>query len=116
MNVITVCVVCDRSNPGFSWTDTHGIGQCVSCGTPYRIYHYEGEGENSKLVKKPPECLVLPEWIPLLRRFRTDTGHIIPGGYSFSGGQEMASEADVRAFNKWCDDHRSEIDAMKAAA
>lgn len=105
------CVVCDKE-PVWSWTDTHGIAQC-RCGTPYRLYHYEGEGADSKLVEKPPTCCVMPEWIPLLRRYVADTGKIIPGGHSFPGGQELAQPSDERAFSKWCDDHRSEIPKRK---
>ena len=101
----TTCAVCDTHNPVWAWTDTHGIAQC-RCGTPYRLYHYDAENNS---VDKAPECCVMPAWIPLLRRYRADTGKIIPGGHSFDGGQERAQPSDFRAFNEWCDAHRSEI-------
>lgn len=102
----TNCAVCEKRLV-FSWTDTHGIAQCCSCGVPYTLYHYE----NDKRVNKPSECLVLPEWIPLLRRYISDTGHLIPSNCSFPGGQELAQPADFHAFNEWCDSHRAELPA-----
>lgn len=102
----TACPVCDDPAPVLAWTDTHGIAQC-RCGAPFRLYHYEGD----KPVNKQPECCVRGAWIPLLRRYRADTGRVIPGGYSFPGGQERASAADFDAFNAWCDAHRPELPA-----
>lgn len=110
-----ICVICD-AQPTWAWTDTHGVAQCVHCGAPYKLYHYEGEGEQQKRVDKSPECCVLPHWLPLLKRYRADTGKLIPGGYSFPGGQEVSTRDDARAFNEWCDAHRADIDAAKASA
>ncbi len=108
------CVICDRE-PLWSWTDTHGIAQC-QCGTPYRLYHYEGEGDQQKRVDKAPECCVMVSWVPLLRRYLEETGHKIPGGHSFAEDYEIAKPADFKAFNDWCAKNRAAIDAMKEAA
>ena len=109
------CIVCDQK-PAWAWTDTHGIAQCIHCGTPYRIFHYEGEGENSKRVDKAPACVVLPAWVPLLRRYREETKHMIPGGHSFSPDYEVAKPDDFEAFNSWCNRNRAEIDKAKQEA
>ena len=102
------CVVCDQK-PVWAWTDTHGVAQCVHCGTPYRLYHYEGD----KRVEKPAECQAAPSWIPLLRRYRAETGHMIPGGFSFDPHYEVAQPDDFEAFNGWCDQNRSDVEAAK---
>lgn len=101
---MSACPVCDDADPVFAWTDTHGIAQC-RCGAPFRLYHYE----NDKPVNKPPQCLVREAWIPLLRRYYSETKRTIPGEHSFPGGQERASAGDTDAFNRWCDEHRSEL-------
>lgn len=105
------CPVCDKVNPAFQWTDTHGIAQCYTCGTPTRIYHYEDDNR----VEKPPVAVVRDEWIPLLRRYREDTGCIIPGGHSFTDNPqyERARSSDVRAFNQWCKAHKHELPARQ---
>lgn len=93
------CPVCGTTEPCFTWTDAHGVAQCV-CGVPYRIIHYDDENNR---VPGPPECLVLDEWVPRLKRFREETGRVIPSGCSIPGGQERATASDIREFNAWCD-------------
>ncbi len=102
MNHITTCEICETENPGFRWTDTHGIGQCSRCGAPYRLYHYEGE----TFVDKPPTCLVLEDFKPVLKQYWNETKRIIPGGYSFPGGQEMASQEEHKQFYDWLEAHQ----------
>jgi len=109
----TTCPVCDTTDPGWSWTDTHGIAQCCGCGLPFKLFHYD---EKNVRVDLPPECIVTEAWLPLLRRFREETGCIIPGGCSFPGGQELATEADARAFNAWCAKNADEIAALNGGA
>ena len=43
------CDICKTENPSWAWTDTHGVARCCKCGAPYRLYHYEGEGEATKI-------------------------------------------------------------------
>lgn len=104
---MAACIVCDVAKMAFCWTDTHGVAQCSSCGTPYRLFHYE----DGKRVEKAPETTVRDAWIPLLRKFRAETGGIIPSGHSFPGGQEMAKAEDFQKFNNWCDAHKAELPA-----
>ena len=103
------CEVCDTEHISFAWTDTHGIAQCWQCGTPYRIYHYEGEGKDKKRVEKEPELVVLPEWVPVLRAYWQSEHRRIPGGHSFEGGQELASKSDHQDFSKWVKVHKHEF-------
>lgn len=91
------CEICQTENPNWSWTDTHGVAQCFTCGTPYQVYHYEGD----KRVDKPPELCVLPEYIPVLQAYWLENKRRIPGGHSFPGGQELASQDDRTAFSLW---------------
>ena len=93
-----ICPICDTVKPSFAWTDTHGVAQCTTCGVPIRLYHYDDE---NKRVEKAPECVVLATAIPLLRRYRAETGKLIPSGCSFPGGYELAKKEDFEAFNEW---------------
>ena len=90
----------------FSWTDTHGVAQC-RCGTPYKILHY---GEDWELIEgKAPVCVVDDRWLPLLIKYRADTGRVIPGCHSFPGGQELAQATDIKAWRDWCNAHHEEL-------
>ena len=102
------CLVCDKDEPSFAWTDTHGVAQCLTCGTPYVLYHYEGKGANRRRVEKPPECYVLEPWIPLLRAYWKDRHLRIPSGCSFQGGQELATVYEADAFIRWVKEHKHE--------
>lgn len=95
------CEICETENPHWAWTDTHGVAQCCACGAPYKILHYEGEGESRKRVEKPPELCVKPEYVPILQAYRAEIGRMIPSGFSFPGGQELATPDDISAFNAW---------------
>ena len=62
------------------------------------IFHYEDD----KRVEKPPELLVKPGYVQLLREYHEKTGRMIPSGHNFPGSrQELATADDYRAFNKW---------------
>lgn len=101
------CRICDTEKMGFAWTDTHGVAQCTTCGSPYRIYHYE----NEKRVEKPPECLVSAEYVDRLREYWVTHKRYIPGQASFPGGYELASEDDQRTFYAWLKEHPVELEA-----
>ena len=96
------CLICDAEPIGFVWTDTHGVAQCSQCGAPYTVYHYE----DGKRVEKNPTIAVLDTWIPLLREYWSEKHRVIPGGFSFSGGQELASREDADAFYSWADKNK----------
>lgn len=95
------CAICDSVNPGFSWTDTHGVAQCFTCGTPYRIFHYEGEGEERRRIDRPPSLYVLESWVSGLREYWNSNHRRIPSGCSFPGGYELATREDQESFNQW---------------
>lgn len=103
------CLICDTENPAWSWTDTHGIAQCLKCGTPYRILHYEGEGEETKRIEKEPSICVKEEYISMCRKFHSEIGRMIPSGHSFGYSdltQELASRQDAEAFNSFMKKHQ----------
>ena len=98
----TSCLICDRQ-AGFQWTDTHGVGQCSSCGAPYRLYHYDGANQR---IDKPAEFILFPELIPLLRQFIAESpGRCIHAGCSFPGGYEKASNSQANEYYEWLDAH-----------
>lgn len=104
-----VCVVCGAAH-GFQWSDTHGIGVCHYCATPYTIFHYEGEGDDKKRVDKPPTCALDETGIALAKRYWAKTGRkVFPGccdmgllGHrdrTYSG----ATADDMQVFGDWYD-------------
>jgi hypothetical protein len=92
------CLICDSINPGFSWTDSHGVGQCFHCGAPYRIIHYD---DKKNRIEKPPEITFKEEYIPLIREYFSAHQSRIPGGHSFPGGYELATSEESNKFNDW---------------
>lgn len=102
------CIICDIPNMGLAWTDTHGVAQCVQCGECYVIYHYVDD----KRIEAPPKSTTKPEWIPLLRRYWSETQHRIPHRHSFPGGQDITTQADRIAFDAWMDAHKDEANAL----
>jgi len=105
------CAVCDAPFR-FRWTDTHGVAVCATCGTPYRILHYDGD----KRVEKPPECQLLPEWIAIARRYFAETKRMVdPGGFDMGilGGRTAtysgATQEDFEAWATWLTEHEAEL-------
>ena len=107
------CEIC-KKDLCFQWSDTHGVGVCVYCGLPYKIFFYEDEGDSRKRVEKAPEVAVKEEWLPLARKYYDETkrrvfpcafdmgvGH---GGRSYSG----STAEDVSEFNNWMEAHKEE--------
>jgi hypothetical protein len=97
------CAVCE-SMLSVTWTDTHGVGACIVCALPYRIYHYDGD----QRVDKAPSLAVDDKWLPLAREYWTenrrrvfpacyDMGFLGSRGRTYSG----ASEEDILLFNEW---------------
>lgn len=98
------CAICDTESPRWAWTDHHGIAQCVECGAPYRLIHYEGDAR----VEKPPEFQLSRDVKKLakLRRFYSDTKARLSAvgmQFSFPGGYDIATRADIEAWNNWHD-------------
>jgi hypothetical protein len=105
------CIICDTDPRSFAWTDQHGIAQCTTCGSPYRIYHYEGEGDEHKRVEKPPELLYTDAEQPMFRRIFVETKARISAvqhGLSFPGGQDVATREDVERVSEWWRSHKHE--------
>jgi len=97
------CLVCDRPM-SVAWTDTHGVAQCLACGAPYRIIHYEGEGEGRHRVERDPEILLNEERLPTIRRCFTETKARMSAvglQLSFPGGYDVASREDMEAIAAW---------------
>lgn len=96
------CIVCDETAIRYAWTDTHGVAQCMRCGTPYTIFHYEGIDGSRRRVEKPPEALVDERFVPVLRAYWEQHHRYIPSNHSFPGStQELASLEDSKFFYEW---------------
>jgi hypothetical protein len=100
----TTCETCNTLT-NFAWTDVHGIAQCWTCGTPYRLLHYDEQGKRLEL---PPSSIVDEEYKPLLRQYWEESHRHIPSGCSFPGGQELATAEEHRLFNEWMKSHKPE--------
>jgi len=98
------CLVCEREH-SFSWCDTHGVGQCFSCGAPYLIYHYEKDDEGKeRRVEKPPEIMLDEKEIERVKRFHAKTnGRLSAVGMklSFPGGYDVANKHDIDLWNQF---------------
>jgi hypothetical protein len=105
----------------FQWSDTHGVGVCITCGLPYRIYHYEKvEGGPEQRVEKPPEVALKPSGVEIAKRYWNEKRRrVFPayfdmgilgsrGGRSYSG----ATAGDIEAFAEW---YEANIPAAPAA-
>ena len=109
------CIVCDRESPVFQWTDTHGIAQCMDCGAPYQLLHYNDEGER---VAREPEALALPQWVAMFRAYWTETKKPMPTAFSFglNPRYEVATPDESEAFVKWARSRQDEFAAKEAAS
>jgi len=101
-----ICQICDTPLV-CRWTDTHGVGACLSCGVPYRLLHYE----NDKRVEKPAQLLLKEKWVPSIRRYWQEVGrNVAPGAFNFPGSNyEVATQEDATAFDGWVEAHRGEL-------
>lgn len=97
------CEICGE-DLGFRWTDTHGIGACVICGAPYRIYHYSAD---NKRLDLPPELMVRLDCVGWTREYWKETKkNCAPGIFNFPGSSyEVATEDDFASFNEWLKSH-----------
>jgi hypothetical protein len=104
------CIICDASPLSFRWTDAHGVGQCLKCGAPYRLYHFD---ENEKRIEKPAEIVVKPEYVPVLQAYWNQFHRVMPSGHSFDGsyyqGYELASPDDSEQFHTWMNEHADKM-------
>lgn len=97
------CVLCETAL-SLAWTDTHGVAQCRECGAPYRVFHYEGEGEGRKRVERAPECLIPEEDLATDKRCHAETGAKLSAvgmSLSFPGGYDVATREDNRKLIAW---------------
>lgn len=107
------CQCCDESLR-FQWSDTHGVGVCVTCGLPYRLYHYEGEGEDRRRVDKAPEVAVTADGINIAKRYwGEEKRRVFPAAYDMGLGRtgrsySGATEDDCDAFAAWWGAHKAE--------
>ena len=93
------CRVCDQKL-AMTWTDTHGIAQCLTCGAPYRVFYYE----NGVRVEKEPELLLQEETLGEGRQCYAETQARLSAvgmGLSFPGGYDVATAEDHRKLSDW---------------
>lgn len=106
------CEICE-SELAVRWSDTHGIGACITCGLPYQIYHYDG----STRVQKPPSIAVKEDWIPIGRKYWNETHRrTFPAAFDFVGTRggrtySGASEDEIAEWDAWMDAHQDELPA-----
>ena len=106
------CQICGKEL-SFQWSDTHGVGVCISCGLPYTIFHYD---EHKVFVEKPPDVAIKAEWIEVGKRYWQETKRrVFPGSYDwgFFGHRDRtysgATEDDYRSWNEWLEKHEAEL-------
>ena len=97
------CEICGQ-HLSMCWRDHHGIAACITCGAPYRIYHYDAD---HKRIDKGPELLFLPKWLPLVRQYWTEEHrNVAPGAYMLGmSGYEVDG---AKHLSDWMDAHCGE--------
>lgn len=104
VKVVKPCKVCDDPAPRFSWTDYHGEGYCLQCGTAYQLMR-GGLPEGTEY----PYCNINDEWIPILRKYWVET-HMSNGSGTFMGFGDYPDQGRGRQrFNEWRDAHKDEL-------
>jgi len=63
------CKVCGQ-RLHFRWTIKHGVAECVICQTPYKVYHYDEEGN----LDKYPELWLRDEFVEDAKEFYEERG------------------------------------------
>ncbi len=110
---IAQCEICDNDFY-VRWTDTHGVTACCHCGAPYRTIHYD---ENNKTIEKPAELCIKAEYIPVLRRYVSETKRQFPSGYNLPGSNyEFCSSEDAEFFSAWMEEHADAMLSTEAPA
>jgi hypothetical protein len=106
------CVICENEAI-YRWTDTHGIGACITCGAPYRLFHYD---ENNERVDKPVECLVLEDWRELVKRYWDEMRmNVAPGHFNIPGSSyEVATQEEVANLDEWMERNRESFPTTEA--
>jgi len=102
--VSTICAICNTPSMKFSWCDYHGIAQCTTCGAPYRLLHYDGEGDERRRVERPAELVLAEEDVPRVRRCWAETKAKLSAvhlGLSFPGGYDVAGADDIARVEAW---------------
>ena len=91
------CIVCGSElAANVRWSDYHGEGICMTCGTPYQLLHYE----NDKRVEKPPIINIKPEYIPKLQKYWNETHRPMSLGTYMGRNPEPENQ---KAFYEWFD-------------
>lgn len=94
---IKPCIVCDDPNPEFSWTDLHGEGYCIRCGTPYGL----------KESGRP--CHIAPKAIPVLREFWVEQETTNGLGQFLIAKDYPDQLAGRQRLYAWMDEHHPEL-------
>jgi hypothetical protein len=91
----------------------------MTCGAPYRILHYEGEGDARRRVQLPPTCSFSAEELPFFRRCWAETKSRLSAVglcLSFPGGYDVASREDIQAVCAWWARNKTAPDAPMVEA
>jgi len=100
------CLICDEPYR-VAWLDLHGIAGCITCGAPYQVFFYEGDGADAKRVEKPVELRIMPECVEWTRSYwKANRRHVCPGAFVLQGSRsDRADREDYEAFRTWLETH-----------
>ena len=108
-----MCAICNHPLKT-RWTDTHGIGACLTCGATYRLFHYE----DGKPVDKDPTLTFYPEWVPLVKRYWEEAHrNVAPGAYNMGrrSSYEVATDEDFNSWVSWCEENKDNLPKAEEA-
>lgn len=91
------CQICDQEDAKFAWTDTHGVAQCINCGAPYKLLHYEA----GKQVIRPELVVISIESFRDCFKETKAKFSAVGMKLSFPGGQDIATRDDIDKVTAW---------------
>ena len=107
------CTICEKKFV-FRWTDTHGIAACMTCGAPYRIYHYDPE--TKKRIDKQPEMMLKYPHVSK-QYWKEHQRNVAPGAFNIPGSSyEVATQEDGEIFYEWWEKHGPKEEEEQACA
>lgn len=99
------CEICGDQPPTVTWVDLHGEAVCTNCGTPYKVIHYDEDGNR---VDKPPTITIKKNWIPILEEYWEKTGEFMGLGNIMNYDQYPRFREACKKFNEWVEKNDKE--------
>lgn len=99
----SVCVGCGTSPVRYQWSDYSGEGMCTRCGVPYQLKWGSDEQVQEGAY---PYLNLKDEWVPVVRRYFTETQR-----FTYLGRMLGGSPPGLREFDEWVETNNAAPEA-----